>query len=62
MCTGDTTAVTANYVAGHRNPYPDFSTTHVCRNFERLLEWAEENERMVIHRLPDNVVLAEPPL
>jgi len=26
-------------------PLPDFSTTHQCRNFEKLLDWSHNNDR-----------------
>lgn len=25
-------------------PFPDFNTKHVCRNFDEIREWAEQNQ------------------
>ncbi|OIW27028.1 hypothetical protein CONLIGDRAFT_647147 [Coniochaeta ligniaria NRRL 30616] len=44
MCASDVTPVTSNWVLTHHSPHPDFNTMHKCRNFDKLLEWAEEHD------------------
>ncbi|KAK0124173.1 hypothetical protein ONS95_009155 [Cadophora gregata] len=39
-CTADIGLVTAVWVDGYSEPYPDFSTRHQCRNFEMIRNWA----------------------
>lgn len=51
MCTGDVTIATANWVQGHPRPIPDFSTMHVCRDFDALLEWASERDAGEVEKL-----------
>ncbi|KAJ5885559.1 hypothetical protein N7495_010069 [Penicillium taxi] len=42
MCTGDVGIVTHNWVEEY-GIYPDFSTQHKCRKFEKIVSWAEEH-------------------
>lgn len=47
MCQADVGIVTYNWV----HPwglYPDFSTEHKCRKFDKIVEWADK------HALPDD--------
>ncbi|PCH36658.1 hypothetical protein WOLCODRAFT_82383, partial [Wolfiporia cocos MD-104 SS10] len=39
MCTGDVGTITFDWVRGHKSPYPNFNTRHMCRNWDHLLEW-----------------------
>ena len=39
-CTADIGLVTAVWVDGYSEPYPDFSTRHQCRNFDKIRDWA----------------------
>ncbi|PVH72868.1 hypothetical protein DL98DRAFT_383901, partial [Cadophora sp. DSE1049] len=39
-CTADIGLVTAVWVDGYSEPYPDFSTRHQCRNFDKIRYWA----------------------
>jgi hypothetical protein len=41
MCAGDIGLLTYNWVKDNPTPFPDFDTTHRCRNFTKLLEWGE---------------------
>ncbi|KAL2060127.1 hypothetical protein VTL71DRAFT_9949 [Oculimacula yallundae] len=64
-CTADIGLVTAVWVDGYSEPYPDFSTQHQCRNFDKIREWALDRslnvsmEEMVAAR--GVVSLPEPP-
>jgi hypothetical protein len=40
MCRGDTGIVTGRWVEGYSLLYPDFSTIHRCRNFDKIYDWA----------------------
>ncbi|KAK6379299.1 hypothetical protein LTS17_006217 [Exophiala oligosperma] len=44
MCTADTGLTTYVWVDGYQLPYPDFSTYHQCRDFERIKGWVVENQ------------------
>lgn len=44
MCTADTGLTTYVWVEGYQLPYPDFSTNHQCRDFERIKDWVLEND------------------
>ncbi len=37
MCTGDTGVITFNLIRGL--PFADFNTTHMCRDYNELLDW-----------------------
>ncbi|KAF2206317.1 hypothetical protein CERZMDRAFT_28061, partial [Cercospora zeae-maydis SCOH1-5] len=54
MCYGDATSVTSNWVLTHHSPHPDFNTMHKCRNFDKLLEWAEEHDQGGVPRQTPN--------
>ncbi|KAI0123234.1 hypothetical protein BJ170DRAFT_675069 [Xylariales sp. AK1849] len=54
MCASDVTPVTSNWVHSHHSPHPDFNTMHKCRNFDRLLEWVEENDNGGVPRQSPN--------
>jgi hypothetical protein len=41
MCNADVTPITSNWVPWGPNPYPDFSTLHTCRDFDRIFEYVE---------------------
>ncbi|KAB8237446.1 oxidase ustYa family protein [Aspergillus alliaceus] len=62
MCTGDVSPVTANWVVTHHHPHPDFNTRHKCRNFDKLLEWAEERDHGGVEFRPDSTLLPAPHL
>ena len=47
MCTADIGLVTGVWVKGYGEPYPDFSTQHQCREFEKIQEWAKMHELKV---------------
>ncbi|KAH9834222.1 uncharacterized protein C8Q71DRAFT_166840 [Rhodofomes roseus] len=53
MCNSDVGLLTFDWVAGFDVPFPNFSTQHKCRDFERVYDWYERNmidlpmERMV---------------
>ncbi|EED79895.1 predicted protein, partial [Postia placenta Mad-698-R] len=40
MCTGDVGMITFDWVKGHKKPYPNFSTMHVCRKLDNILDWS----------------------
>jgi hypothetical protein len=40
MCYGDTSTIPWVWSERHDRPAPDAHTTHVCRNFESLQNWA----------------------
>ncbi|KAJ5202485.1 hypothetical protein N7449_004564 [Penicillium cf. viridicatum] len=42
MCVGDVGIVTMNWVEKF-GIYPDFSTQHKCRKFNKIVEWADEH-------------------
>ncbi|KAJ5394014.1 uncharacterized protein N7487_011655 [Penicillium crustosum] len=42
MCAGDVGIVTMNWVEKF-GIYPDFSTQHKCRKFDKIVEWADEH-------------------
>ena len=44
MCTADASVVTFRWVKGLSTPYPNFHTGHMCRNYEGLLDWAQERK------------------
>jgi len=44
MCSANVDVVTHNWVETQRNPFPDFSINHQCRDFEAVLQWQEENK------------------
>lgn len=40
QCAGDVTPIAFYDVSTQITPLPDFSTTHKCRNFDSILDWA----------------------
>jgi hypothetical protein len=46
MCTIDIGVFGSVWVGNRSDPHSflDFNTKHVCRNFEEIREWAEENQ------------------
>ncbi|KAI2613449.1 hypothetical protein GGR54DRAFT_328969 [Hypoxylon sp. NC1633] len=63
MCQGDVGIVTYNWVEGWSEAYPDFSTQHKCRKFDRIVEWADRYATPVQDPIigPDSVILPRPP-
>jgi len=65
MCTADVGMITYEWVRDFSEPYPDFNTKHQCRNFEKILAWANENALHVprdhVLRFEDEVDLADRP-
>ena len=53
------------FFRGFGEPYPDVNTKHQCRNFEKILTWADENALHVprdhVLRFGDEVDLAGRP-
>jgi hypothetical protein len=43
MCQGDVNVFAFRYPFGDNDPWPDYTTPHVCRNFESLRTWAIEH-------------------
>ncbi|KAG0697867.1 hypothetical protein DFH29DRAFT_129551 [Suillus ampliporus] len=43
MCNAEVTMITWDWVAGHKDPYPNFNTRHQCRNFEKILDWTDKH-------------------
>lgn len=41
MCNANSGVVTFRWVEGISGPYPEFSSKHVCRDYESLLDWSE---------------------
>jgi len=44
MCNGNVDLITHNWVETQRNPFPDFSINHQCRDFEAIRAWSEEHK------------------
>ncbi|KAG1740975.1 hypothetical protein EDB19DRAFT_1707136 [Suillus lakei] len=65
MCNGDVNMITNDWVEGLVNPQGDFNVPHQCRNFEKILDWADEHRVFVpkskMVRLDDNIDLISPP-
>ncbi|KAF9005459.1 hypothetical protein BDQ17DRAFT_1540840 [Cyathus striatus] len=65
MCTADTGIITFHWVHGWRSPYPNFSTEHTCRNFEKIAAWNYEHavhiDESHVTRFGDAEDLPEPP-
>ncbi|KAI1816765.1 hypothetical protein GGS20DRAFT_536118 [Poronia punctata] len=43
MCQGDVGVFSFNYPFGGGDPWPDYSTPRVCRNFESIRQWAVDH-------------------
>ncbi|PYI28115.1 hypothetical protein BP00DRAFT_309233, partial [Aspergillus indologenus CBS 114.80] len=39
QCQADLTLIPFKWVSGYLEPWPDFRTTHQCKNFEKIREW-----------------------
>ncbi|KAJ3510759.1 hypothetical protein NLJ89_g4492 [Agrocybe chaxingu] len=65
MCSADVAMITYEWVKGFRLPYPDFNTKHQCRNYQKILDWANDNAVHIpkehVTRLPDTVDMLTPP-
>lgn len=65
MCTGDVGMITFDWVKGHKKPYPNFSTMHVCRKLDNILDWSARHAVDVpvkdMARTGDVIDLAEVP-
>ncbi|KAI1074525.1 hypothetical protein F5B20DRAFT_432849 [Whalleya microplaca] len=63
MCQADVGIVTYNWVEGWADAYPDFSTQHKCRKFDRIVAWADQHSTPVEDPTvgPDSVFLPRPP-
>ncbi|KAK3936197.1 hypothetical protein QBC46DRAFT_412345 [Diplogelasinospora grovesii] len=51
MCTSDVTPITffdSEALPGRKYPLPDFSSKHVCRDFDAVLDWSWKNPRAVM--------------
>ncbi|KAG2038093.1 hypothetical protein BDR03DRAFT_805517, partial [Suillus americanus] len=43
-CDADVTMITWDWVQGRDIPYPpNFITRHQCRNYEKILDWADKH-------------------
>ncbi|KAK1466619.1 hypothetical protein CCUS01_07229 [Colletotrichum cuscutae] len=42
-CTGSVDMITFNWVENWEQPFPDFMNHKVCRDFDALLGWVNEN-------------------
>ncbi|KXL47457.1 hypothetical protein M433DRAFT_77003, partial [Acidomyces richmondensis BFW] len=43
MCQADISVVTMNWVTFMEHPTPDFSTNHICRDFQRIQRWNDDH-------------------
>ena len=57
MCDADVGLMPMYWVKKHDHPWPDFSTTHKCRNFDDVLDWVDKNQVIV----PENFKIQKPP-
>ena len=53
------------FFRGYSEPYPDFNTKHQCRNFEKILAWANTTALHIprdhVLRFEDEVDLVDRP-
>ena len=66
MCDADVGLMPMLWVQNYTLPWPDFSTTHRCRDFDAVLDWVDKHqvnvpEGFVLVRPPDAVELPTPP-
>ncbi|CAA7266708.1 unnamed protein product [Cyclocybe aegerita] len=65
MCSADVAMITYEWVKGFPLPYPDFNTKHQCRNYQKILDWANDNAVHIpkehVTRLPDTLDMLTPP-
>ncbi|KZT04757.1 uncharacterized protein LAESUDRAFT_727628 [Laetiporus sulphureus 93-53] len=63
MCASDIAVITYDWIEDFDKPFPNFNIVHQCRNFEKILEWTEENTLQIDHshvvRIGDEVDLPE---
>ena len=43
MCYSDVNAFTFHDKPGKTDPWPDYESHHVCRNFDKIKQWANDN-------------------
>lgn len=43
MCQGDVNVFAFRFPFGDGDPWPDYTTPHVCRNYDRIRTWAVEH-------------------
>ena len=56
MCDADVGMIPMYWVKNHGHPWPDFSTTLKCRNFEDVWQWVKEHQVSV----PEDYRLTRP--
>ena len=61
MCNSDPQLISFHWVEGWNAPVPDFNTWHMCRDPEKVLEWAIENAAPMTHVQPKPVDAIELP-
>lgn len=66
MCDADVGLIPMFWVKHHDHPWPDFSTTHKCRNFDATWQWVKSHgvqvpEGYVLERPNDALELELPP-
>ncbi|KAF2683932.1 hypothetical protein K458DRAFT_442974 [Lentithecium fluviatile CBS 122367] len=43
MCLSDVNVFTFHDVPGRKGPWPDYESHHVCRDFDKIKQWANDN-------------------
>ncbi|OAG06061.1 uncharacterized protein CC84DRAFT_1187106 [Paraphaeosphaeria sporulosa] len=43
MCASDVSVFTYHAMPGQQAPMPDYDSKHVCRNFDKIKQWATDN-------------------
>ncbi|KAF2639579.1 hypothetical protein P280DRAFT_402383 [Massarina eburnea CBS 473.64] len=43
QCQADVSVFTYHSVPGQKDAFPDFESQHVCRNFDKIKQWANDN-------------------
>lgn len=43
MCASDVSVFTYHAAPGKQAPLPDYESKHVCRNFDKIKQWATDN-------------------
>ena len=66
MCDADVSVLTYNWVKHHHFPHANFNVEHKCRNFEDVLDWANDHQAPApsngqIVKQPGYVEFSEPP-
>jgi hypothetical protein len=49
MCTSDINVMTYNWVKGIKTPWPNFTSSHTCKNFAPVLQFGLEREVVLKH-------------